>query len=178
MIDATEQAYTSLTQSEDEEKQVTAGNSSSFSPGTRESDDHCFRSKILDCLPTLALVMLASLFSFLLGYESQPPHHHDFMHQLRHEAAVASLQIMKNDTVKAASESYFIDIGPLADVVDKALDLVGFRRVFLELFETYNFTAATLEAAKTMGVKDFRMETTHEVWQRPVTSLYSGVPSD
>lgn len=37
---------------------------------------------------------------------------------------------MQNDTKEAAKESYLIDIRPLADMVDEALDIVGFRRVF------------------------------------------------
>eukprot|EP00550_Attheya_septentrionalis_P003147 CAMPEP_0198284008 /NCGR_PEP_ID=MMETSP1449-20131203/3561_1 /TAXON_ID=420275 /ORGANISM="Attheya septentrionalis, Strain CCMP2084" /LENGTH=415 /DNA_ID=CAMNT_0043980913 /DNA_START=43 /DNA_END=1290 /DNA_ORIENTATION=- len=135
------------------------------------------QGKILKVL-MLALVCFVSLRSYQSKVDQASVSSVETtLDQLRFEAAAATLEIMKRDTQKAASKSYFVDIGELADVVDKALDTVGFRGVFLELFETYSFTAATMAAAAAMGIKHLTMVVEHEVGQRP-ESIYSGIPSD
>ena len=101
----------------------------------------------------------------------------DPIHKLRSDAAIAALHLLQNDTIKSLQKAGpVIDIGPLYDIVDRALDEVGFRRTFLELFETYSFALATLTAAVDIGAKrDYlTIQINHVKGERP-EAVYSRV---
>jgi hypothetical protein len=99
------------------------------------------------------------------------------MEQLRRYIAAVSLEIMQNDTVEEATKSQFIDIGPFVDLVELAIDNVGVRGVYTELFEANQFAAAIKPIALSQGLEDFDVRVSNNAGQHPMV-FYRGIPSD
>jgi len=99
------------------------------------------------------------------------------MDQLRFDIATVSIELMQNDTIEEASKSHFVDISPFVDLVDVALDTVGIRGVYIELFESRSFAETVTAAAKAKGLHDFYVEVDHKPDKQP-SFTYFGVPNN
>ena len=79
----------------------------------------------------------------------------------RNRVALASIQILKEDTEEAVSSGYMkADIGPLVDIIDEAIDAVGVRAVHSQILELYSLSNAWNVIAEAMGI-EFRAKPRH-----------------
>jgi hypothetical protein len=112
-----------------------------------------------------------------------------YIKTLRNDIAALSIELMQNDTVAEAAKSpYYVDIGPLYDLVDIALDTIGVRGVHAELLDARPFLVSLMAAAKAKDLQQhlhlyYYYENTKEdgddEHHQPMVQYYTGgIPSD
>jgi hypothetical protein len=101
---------------------------------------------------------------------------------LRNDIAALSIELMQNDTVAEAAKSPYVDIGPLYDLVDIALDTIGVRGVHGELLDARPFLVSLMAAAKAKDLhQDFHVyyyENKEDGEHHQPMVQYTGIPND
>ena len=96
--------------------------------------------------------------------------------RFRQDVATAALELMQEDTTEAAANSKFVDIGKLVDIVDEALDTVGVRGVYEQIFGTFQLVVAFNDAARQKGLNKFQVQLT--MGHQGFRPFYVGIPND
>jgi hypothetical protein len=76
------------------------------------------------------------------------------LQQLRFDLASLSIDMMQSDMATDAAASKFVDIGPLCDLIESALEEIGFRGVIRELLNTELYIDVFAAAAEAKGIHD------------------------
>ena len=100
--------------------------------------------------------------------------------RLRLEIAMESIRMMQSDTQEEANKTMLVDISPYVDLVEEALEEIGVRGVFGDLFLIDPFAEALREAASSFGLTNFTVETKlHHLIPKgqPIIS-YHGIPNN
>jgi hypothetical protein len=97
--------------------------------------------------------------------------------RLRFDLAAISIDMMKSDMATDANSSKFIDIGPLCDLVESALEEFGIWGVFRELLEANKFIESLTAAAEAKDVHGFSVKLNQTEGKQP-SIQYTGVPND
>jgi hypothetical protein len=97
--------------------------------------------------------------------------------RLRFDLAAISIDMMKSDMVADVNRSKFIDIGPLCDLVESALEEFGIWGVFRELLEVKTFIVSLTAAAEAKGVHGLSAKLHEKETQSPWLQ-YKGIPND
>ena len=151
---------------------------SSFRPGSVEQR----KTHVLLCASfTLLLISTILLAVDLWQHHPQPFSHpadsSPTIEDVRLQLAATSIDMMQKDTLAAANQSQIIDIGPLYNLIDSALDELGVQGVYIDLFESRAFVDMVNKAAKSMGVENLKVSFMKKTDAQPVVA-YQGVPND
>ena len=98
----------------------------------------------------------------------------------RWEFADLALEIMKQDTNKAAAEDSHINISPLVDLVNEALDVLGVYGVYDDLFrqEIFADTLTKVAHSDKHNLPDFSAKFWNEAGREQPRIDYHGIPND
>jgi hypothetical protein len=99
------------------------------------------------------------------------------LERLRFDLATISIDMMRSDMATDANISKFIDIGPLYDLVESALEEVGIWGVCRELLEAEQFIASLTAAAQAKDVHGLSVKLNEKEGKQPFIQ-YTGVPND
>ncbi len=82
-------------------------------------------------------------------------HQHEkffLVEKYRRDVGRIALEVFKGDTAESrTAEPIYLDIHPLVDLVDEALDTIGVRGVYEQVFGTYQLVVAYNDAARETG---------------------------
>jgi hypothetical protein len=127
-------------------------------------------------VPSIMTVIFQGKEEEVRGFTKKAPAS-SIIDQLRFDIATVSIEMMQNDTIEEAKQSHFVDISPFVDLVEEALDTVGMRGVYVELFESRSFAETVTTAARAKGLLNFYVEVDHKPDKQP-SFKYTGIPNN